>query len=104
MKRTFKLYTENTPDNKRVALNNVKTIKLFAALIVLSFLSAGLVNAEEKTKEFHESWPVSEVSTLQISNKFGEIKINNDGGSEVTIDVKVTVEAANEKRTNAQLD
>ena len=82
----------------------MKTVKLFATLLVLSFLSAGIVSAEEKTKEFHESWPVSEVGTLQILNKFGEIKINNDGGSEVTIDVKVTVEGANEKKANELLD
>lgn len=81
----------------------MKTFRFWAALIVLSFLTTGLVTAEEKTKEYHESWPVNQVSTLQISNKFGEIKINNDGGSEVTIDVKVTVEAANEKRTNELL-
>lgn len=82
----------------------MKTFKLFAALFVLCFLTAGLANAEEKTKEFHESWTVSSVATLQISNKFGEIKINNDGGDSITIDVKVTVEAANEKKTAELLD
>jgi len=82
----------------------MKTFKLFAALFVLSFVGTGWANAEEKTKEFHESWAVSEVSTLEISNKFGEIKINNDGGNEVTIDVKITVEGANEKKTDELLD
>ena len=82
----------------------MKTFKLFAALLVMSLLTSGWVKAEEKVKEYHESWAVSEVSTLEISNKFGEIKINNDGGSEVTIDVKITVEGANEKKTDELLN
>ena len=82
----------------------MKTFKLLAALFVLSLVNAGWANAEEKTKEFHQAWAVSDVSTLEISNKFGEIKVNNDGGSQITIDVKVTVEGANEKRTDELLD
>lgn len=82
----------------------MKTFKLLTVLLVLSFVSAGWAKAEEKVKEYHESWLVGNVSTLEISNKFGEIKINNNVGDSVTIDVKVTVEAANEKRTEELLD
>ena len=82
----------------------MRTFKLIATLFVVSILSAGVAKAEEKQKEYHESWPVSEVSALQISNKFGEIRINNDGGSEVTIDVTITVEAANERKADELLD
>lgn len=81
-----------------------QAFKLFAAIFVVSILSVGAtVIAEEKTKEFHETWPASSVETLNIVNKFGEIKINNDGGSEITIDVIVTVEGANEKKMNELL-
>ncbi|WP_167614817.1 hypothetical protein [Maribellus sediminis] len=81
----------------------MKAFKLIAALFVISILTTA-VSAEEKTKEYNESWPVSEVSSLEISNKFGEVRVNNDGGSEVTIDVKITVEAANEKKAEELLD
>ena len=83
----------------------MKTFKLMTVLLFAGLLSAGIAaKAEEKSKEYKESWPVSEVSTLQIINKFGEIKINNDGGNEVTIEVKVIVEAANERKTDELLN
>ncbi len=58
----------------------------------------------EKTKEYHESWPVSEIQALSLVNKFGEIKITNNGGSDVTIDVVVTVEASTENRVERLLE
>lgn len=82
----------------------MKTFKLIAALFVVSLLSAGVANAEEKQKEYHETWSVSEVSALELINKFGEVKINNDGGNEVTIDVTVTVDAANERKADELLN
>lgn len=83
----------------------MKTLKLFMILFVLGIISIGkTVLAEEKTKEYNESWPVDAVLTLEITNRFGEIRINNEGGSEVTIDVVVTVEAANEKKVEELLD
>ncbi|WP_346863295.1 hypothetical protein [uncultured Draconibacterium sp.] len=83
----------------------MKSIKFIAALFLVSLLAAGTnARAEEKTKEYHEAWPVESVTGLDISNRFGEIRVNNEGGSEVTIDVVITVEAANEKRVNDLLD
>ncbi|MCY1719065.1 hypothetical protein OU798_01840 [Prolixibacteraceae bacterium Z1-6] len=83
----------------------MKTIKLIAAFFVLSILAVSTnARAEEKTKEYNESWPVASVSALDISNRFGEVRINNDGGNEVSIDVVITVEAANEKKSNELLD
>lgn len=81
----------------------MKAFKFIAALFVISILSTA-ASAEEKIKEYNESWPVSEVSSLEISNKYGEVRIVNDGGSEVTIDVEITVEAANERKAEELLD
>jgi hypothetical protein len=79
--------------------------KLFTLMLMITILSAGkTVLAEEKTKEFHESWAASSVESLEIINKFGEIKVQNNGGSEITIDVVVTVEAANENKVNDLLN
>ena len=60
--------------------------------------------AAEKTKKYSEKWPVSSVQALQVVNKFGEVKVNNSGGSEVTIDVLVTVEATTESRASELLN
>lgn len=83
----------------------MKTFKFIAALFMVSILTAGTsVLAEEFTKEFNEKWPVESVESLEIDNRFGEIRINNEGGSEVTIDVLISVEGSNEKRLNELLD
>ncbi len=71
-------------------------------VFVIVIVPRGVI-AEEKTKEYHESWAAGSVQTLEINNKFGEVKINNSNTGEVTIDVVVTVEAANEARANELL-
>jgi hypothetical protein len=76
-----------------------------ASLILLLAITAGLpAFSQEKTKEYHESWPVASVQTLDINNRFGEVKVTNKGGNNVTIDVVVTVEAPNEQRAEELLD
>lgn len=79
--------------------------KLVAALFVLSILFAGTnAFAEEKTKEYHESWAASSIESLEVINKFGEVKVKNEGGTEITIDVVVTVEARDERDANELLE
>ena len=83
----------------------MKTFKITALLILVIALSAGkTVLAVEKTKEYHEKWPASGVENLDISNRFGEVKFTNEGGTEITIDVLVTVEASSESKANDLLD
>ena len=82
-----------------------RPFKLVAAIFVIGILATGTTAfAEEKTKEYNESWAASSVQLLEITNKFGEIKVVNEGGSEITIDVIVTVEARDEKRADDLLD
>lgn len=82
-----------------------QTFKFLTLLIVISILSAGTTTiAAEKVEKYHKAWLTSNVQTLDISSKFGEIKINNEVGDSVTIDVTVTVEAANEKSTYELLE
>jgi hydrogenase maturation factor len=74
------------------------------AIIMILALAAGLRSqAEESTKEYHESWPAADVQLLEIDNKFGEIRVMNDGGGYVTIDVVITVEALNESKASELL-
>ena len=81
----------------------LKFKNLNVLLVLGLLLFATQVSAEEKTKEYNESWPASSMETLEIDNKFGEVKITNSGGSDVTIDVVITVEAPNENKANELL-
>ncbi len=81
------------------------TFKTIATLFFVGILLTGTTAfAEEKTKEYHESWKASSIESLWISNKFGKVKVKNDGSSEITIDVVITVEARNEKKANELLE
>ncbi len=82
----------------------MKTCNYFTILFVFCVLFSGLAKANEKKKEYHKEWPAEDVATLQIINRFGEVRINNDGGEQVTIDVEITVETSSERKTNELLD
>jgi hypothetical protein len=80
-------------------------LKITAILIFMLAIGAGkTVLAVEKSKTYNKSWSVSEVETLDVSNKFGEVLFKNEGGSQITIDVKVTVDASSESKANSLLD
>lgn len=82
-----------------------QTFKTIAAIFVIGILSAGTTAiAEEKTKEFHETWAANDVKSLEITNKFGEVKVINEGGNEIIIDVVITVEARDERKANDLLN
>ncbi len=76
----------------------------FILILILGLAAANTVSAVEKTKKYHESWASSTVETLRITNKFGEVKFKNENGSEITIDVVVTVEASSESKANELLN
>ncbi len=79
-------------------------IKMISALWLLAMLtSVTIAAAQEKTKKYSESWPVNSVQTLVVNNRFGQINVTDRGGSNITIDVVVTVEAP-ERRANELLD
>jgi hypothetical protein len=84
----------------------MKTMFRITSLLILVIIlgSGKTVLAVEKTKKYHESWSVSSAETVDISNKFGEVKFTNNVGSEITIDVLVTVEATSESKANDLLD
>lgn len=82
----------------------MKTLKIIAALFMVSMLSAGTsVLAQEFKKEFYQAWPADAIETLEIDNRFGEVKVNNRTDS-VSIDVTISVDGSNEKRLNELLE
>lgn len=66
-------------------------------LLPILLLSVTLA-AQEVTKEFHEEYNAGSNSTLQLSNKYGDVVIDSWDQDKVVIDVKVTVEMPNRER------
>ena len=91
---------------KTIKIKEMKTtFKITALLILVMVLGAGkTVLAVEKTKKFSEKWAAAGIENLNVSNKFGEVKIVNEGGPDVTIDVLVTVEGSNENKVTEMLN
>lgn len=80
-------------------------IRTFTALLVACLIiSATNAGAEEKIKDYKETWPANSVQTLKIDNRFGEVKVADKGGNDVTINVVVTVEASSDRRAQELLD
>lgn len=67
--------------------------KLLTVLIALSCLTVTAGN-NEYNRRIHRSFSKNDVSSLNITNKYGEITINDLGGDSVTIDVTIVVENA----------
>ncbi len=67
------------------------------ALLVFSTLLVSAAGAEY-SRQYKKGWPKSGVTALKISNKFGEVKINDLGGDSVTIKVVVTIDNASESK------
>jgi len=79
--------------------------KIITALFLISLISAGITAvAEEKSKEVHESWALNSVQTMDITNKFGEVKVTQERTDSITIDVIITVEARDENKADDLLE
>lgn len=77
--------------------------KLTIALLLLSTLFVGAAGAEY-TRNIRKGWAKSGVTALKITNKFGEVKINDMGGDSVTIKVIITVENQSSSRAKELMD
>jgi len=73
---------------------------LLTSLFFVSLAS----NAEELTKEFHKEYKASASTTLEISNKYGDVVIQNWDKYQVVIDVKVTVEMSSREKAEKVLN
>lgn len=76
---------------------------LTIALLLFSTLLVGAAGAEY-SKQFRKGWTKSSVTALKITNKFGEVKINDLGGDSVTIKVVVTINNASESKARDLMD
>jgi len=64
---------------------------LTIAILLVSTMIVGAAGAEY-AKNIRKAWPKSGVTALKVTNKFGEVKINDMGGDSVTIKVVITIE------------
>jgi hypothetical protein len=72
---------------------------LFLPLLLLSFQ----LSAQEVTKEFHKEYSAGANTTLEISNRYGDVVIQSWDKDQVVIDVKVTVELPNREKAEKLL-
>ncbi|HPT21637.1 MAG TPA: hypothetical protein PLR88_06795, partial [Bacteroidales bacterium] len=70
--------------------------------ITLIFTSLTL-SAQEVTKKFHKEYTAGANTTLDISNRYGDVVINSWEKDQVVIDVKVTVELPNREKAEKLL-
>ena len=80
-------------------LNYKSVMLLFLPLVLVSFT----LSAQEVTKEFHKEYTAGANTTLQISNRYGDVVIRNWDKDQVVIDVKVTVEMPNREKAEKLL-
>jgi hypothetical protein len=72
-------------------------------LFILFLLVPFTLAAQEVTKEFHKEYKAGTNTTLEISNRYGDVVIQSWDKDQVVIDVKVTVELPNKEKAEKLL-
>jgi hypothetical protein len=86
---------------KRAMKNQVN--KATYLLIPVFFLLATTFTAQSATKEYHKQYTAGPNTTVDINNRYGDVKVITGKQDQVTIDVKVTVEIPNNERAEKLL-
>lgn len=73
---------------------------LFLPLLLLPMILAG----QEVTKEFHKEFKTDNNTTLNITNKYGEVIIDSWDQDQIVIDVKVSVEMPNREKAQKLIE
>jgi hypothetical protein len=82
-----------------------KSINKRGALLCITLLLFSLtLSAQEVTKKYHKEYTAGVNTTLDISNKYGDVVVDTWDKNQVVIDVKVTVEMPNKERAQKLLD
>jgi hypothetical protein len=75
----------------------------FKLLLLLLLTIPVILLAEEYDKKVHRDFPKSQITALNITNKFGTIEIRDSGGDLVTVDARVTVKDVSESKARQLL-
>src|SRR5665647_466045 len=78
-------------------------VRFTIVLLVLFTMYVSAAGAEY-TKNIRKAWAKGSVTALKVTNKFGEVKINDMGGDSVTIKVVITVDNSSENRAKDLMD
>lgn len=76
---------------------------LILSLLLLSTFLVSATNAEF-TKNIKKGWAKSSVTALKITNKFGEVRINDLGGDSVSIKVLITIDNKSSEKAKDLMD
>ncbi|MGQ8337900.1 hypothetical protein ACUNWD_15225 [Sunxiuqinia sp. A32] len=79
-------------------------MKLKFKLLVVLIAIALSTKAGDFTREVHQGFVKSSIQALDVTNKFGEIRISDYGGDSITVDVIITVESATESKAEYLLN
>jgi len=89
-------------------IKKIRTMKKqFYKQVPLFFIAAILltsqVHAQEVSKEYHKEYNTDASTTLELSNKYGDVVIESWNNNQIIIDVKVTVEVPGRDRAERLL-
>lgn len=84
---------------KKMETQNYKS----TAISFLALIFAASISAQASVKEFHKEYTAGPATTLDISNRYGDVTVVTSDQNQVVIDVKVTVELPNNERAEKLL-
>jgi len=82
----------------------MKSIFNLVTFTLLFAVSQAFASGAEFSKTVKKAWLKNSVTALQITNKFGEVRINDMGGDSVSIRVKITVDNGSESKSKNLLN
>jgi hypothetical protein len=90
----------------KIIINQKMKRQIYKSGLLLTcsvFLSAATLVAQEVSKEFHKEYTAGANTTLDISNKYGDVIVETTNQDQITINVKVTVEYPNREKAEKLL-
>ena len=89
-----------TKSRRKMKKSDKKPIMFF---LISLLLTSSSIFAQEVTKEYHKEFTAG-TKSLNISNRYGDVVIENWDKDQIVIDVKVTVEMSNKEKAQSFLD
>jgi len=79
------------------------TYKTGLIVVVAAALLSLTVTAQEVSKDFHKEYKADKNTTLDLSNKYGDVTVSGWDNNQIVIDVKVTVKHPDKSRAEKYL-
>lgn len=81
----------------------MKSIFNLVTFALLFAVSQAFASGAEYSKTVKKAWLKNSVTALQITNKFGEVRINDMGGDSISIRVTITIDNGSESKAKSLL-